>query len=33
MTLLYTLSDPERERAQVNAMFEKLMEIPEGPKQ
>lgn len=32
MTLLYTLQDPERERAQVDSMFERLMEMPEGPK-
>jgi integrase len=33
MTYLYTLPDLERETAQQNAMFDKLMEMPEGPKQ
>ena len=33
MTLLYTLRDSERERAQVQAMFDKLMELPAGPPQ
>lgn len=33
MTYLYTLSDAERETAQQQAMFDKLMEMPEGPKQ
>jgi integrase len=33
MTLLYTLSDAERERSQVDAMFERLMEMPEGKPQ
>jgi integrase len=32
MTLLYTLNDPERERAQVDAMFDKLMEVRLGQK-
>lgn len=30
MTYLYTLTDTERERSQVQAMFDKLMEMPEG---
>jgi integrase len=33
MTLLYTLTDVARERSQVQAMFDKLMEVPEGPLQ
>lgn len=33
MTYLYTLSDAERETSQQQAMFDKLMEMPEGPKQ
>jgi len=33
MTLLYTLPDSERERQQVDAMFERLMQMPEGTKQ
>lgn len=33
MTYLYTLSDANRETAQQQAMFDKLMEMPEGPKQ
>lgn len=33
MTLLYTLSDAEREMSQQQAMFDKLMEVPLGPKQ
>jgi integrase len=33
MTYLYTLNDAERETAQQQAMFDKLMEMPEGPKQ
>jgi integrase len=32
MTLLYTLTDAERETAQQNAMFEKLLETPQGYK-
>lgn len=32
MTLLYTLPDAERESRQVDAMFERLMEMPEGGK-
>lgn len=31
MTLLYTLEDPERSRAQVDRMFDKLIEIPRKP--
>ena len=31
MTLLYTLEDPERSRAQVDRMFDKLVEIPRKP--
>jgi hypothetical protein len=30
MTYLYTLADTERERAQVQAIFDKLMELPSG---
>lgn len=33
MTLLYTLNDAERESKQVDAMFERLMEMPEGKPQ
>lgn len=33
MTYLYTLSDAERETAQQQAMFDKLMEMPEGKPQ
>jgi integrase len=33
MTYLYTLADKERERAQVQAMFDKLMELPQGKPQ
>ena len=33
MTYLYTLADAERERAQVQAMWDKLMEVPAGPPQ
>lgn len=33
MTYLYTLPDKERERAQVHAMFDKLMELPQGKPQ
>lgn len=33
MTLLYTLSDPARERSQVDLMFDRLMEAPEGKPQ
>ena len=33
MTYLYTLTDTERERAQVQAIFDKLMELPAGPTQ
>jgi integrase len=33
MTALYTLSDPAREREQVDAMFVWLMPTPSGPKQ
>jgi integrase len=33
MTYLYTLSDPEREASQQQAMFDKLMETAEGPAQ
>jgi integrase len=33
MTYLYTLTDKERERAQVQAMFDKLMELPQGKPQ
>lgn len=33
LTYLYTLSDGEREASQQQAMFDKLMELPEGPKQ
>ena len=33
MTYLYTLVDTERERSQVQAMFDKLMELPTGPTQ
>jgi hypothetical protein len=33
MTYLYTLADTERERRQVQAMFDKLMEVPAGKPQ
>jgi integrase len=33
MTYLYTLTDTERERAQVQAIFDKLMDLPSGPTQ
>ncbi|MCL5744395.1 MAG: site-specific integrase [Acidobacteria bacterium] len=33
MTYLYTLTDTERERAQVQAMFDKLMGMPDGKPQ
>ena len=33
MTLLYTLNDPVRERSQVDAMFDRLMDTPEGKPQ
>jgi integrase len=34
MTALYTLVDPERSRAQLDSMFDKLMDVPmDGPKQ
>jgi len=33
MTYQYTLPDVERETAQQNAMFDKLMEMPEGKPQ
>lgn len=33
MTLLYTLNDAERESKQVDAMFERLMAMPEGTRQ
>lgn len=33
MTLLYTVGDAARERSQVQAMFDKLMEMPEGKPQ
>jgi hypothetical protein len=33
MTYLYTLADKERERAQVQAMFDKLIEMPKGKPQ
>lgn len=31
MTMIYSLTDAEREREQVGKMFDKLMEIPGGP--
>jgi len=33
MSYLYTLTDTERERAHVQALFDKLMETPEGRQQ
>jgi len=33
MTYFYTLTDTERERAQVQAIFDKLMDLPSGPTQ
>ena len=30
MTMLYTLSDAEREKSQVQAIMDKLMETPKG---
>lgn len=30
MTMLYTQTDAERERAQVQAIMDKLMETPKG---
>ena len=33
MTYLYTLNDAEREGSQVQAMFDKLMEVPAGKPQ
>ena len=33
MTYLYSLEDPQRSRAQVDRMFEALMDVPQGPPQ
>jgi hypothetical protein len=33
MSFLYTVTDAEREREQVQRIYDKLMEVPEGPKQ